>query len=88
MRKINSFEVILAPLAAYVCYFSKIKWLSLTCFVFIAVMIPIIFWNGLSKAQDENKKFSTGSLVGTLILFGLEALVVWGYLNYGPFEIR
>jgi hypothetical protein len=88
MRKINTFEYILAPLAAYLCYFSRIKWLSLTCFIFIAVMIPLIFWNGLMKAEDDGKKFSVGSLVGTLILFGLQALVVWGYLNYGPFESR
>jgi hypothetical protein len=57
-------------------------------FHFIAVMIPLIFWNGLMKAEDDGKKFSVGSLVGTLILFGLQALVVWGYLNYGPFEFR
>lgn len=88
MRKINTFEYIVAPLAAFGCYFSGIKWLSLTCFIFLAVMIPIIFWDGLMKAEDQGKKFSTGSLVGTIILFGLEALIVWGYLNYGPFNVN
>jgi hypothetical protein len=88
MKKINTFEYIVAPLAAFGCYFSAIKWLSLTCFIFIAVMIPMIFWNGLHKADEEGKQFSIGSLVGTVILFGLEALVVWGYLAYGPFEVK
>jgi hypothetical protein len=89
MKKINLVEFFVLPFISYGALFINIKWLSLTCFLFVATMIPVMFWTmRLNKTEPVGTaKFKPGGLIAGIFFLAAEALMVWGYMAFGPFRM-
>jgi hypothetical protein len=85
-KTMNLYEWIFVPFISYVGFFSKMKWLSLTCFIFVASIVPVLFWTEKFRKDASVKEGSILNLVGSLVLFGIESVLIWGYLKLGPFN--
>jgi hypothetical protein len=86
MKKINLYEWVFVPFISYVGFFSRIKWLSLTCFIFVAALVPVLFWTEKFRKKENENTHSIINLFAIVILFTIEALFIWGYLKLGPFN--
>jgi hypothetical protein len=87
MKKINLLEWVFFPFIGYGAYFIPVKWLSLTCFIFLVTMLPVLFWSGRLEVSKKEAGLQIGSFISSAVLFVLEAVLVWAYIRFGPFEI-
>jgi predicted transporter len=87
MKKINLLEWVFFPFISYGAYFIHVKWISLTCFIFLVTMLPVLFWSGRLEVSKKEVGLNLGASIFSAILFVIEALLVWAYMRYGPFAI-
>jgi hypothetical protein len=87
MRKFNLEELILLPLIILGALFAPVKWISLGCFLFIATMLPVLYWTERLKKAEPKSRYNMGGFIGGIILLVLECFIVYGYMRIRPFDL-